>query len=124
DAARTPFVVLGQGQPEDARFQTLRDKFAGALMITSKGRLHNHPGWHVLGILSGDDFNPPAFGDQYLLQTGFAGRCKTDRSTQPGLNVGTPQIYPGINNRGAAFDMTDYYPEMWEQLNSLSPAKD
>ncbi|QQG37140.1 MAG: hypothetical protein HYS17_05100 [Micavibrio aeruginosavorus] len=97
---------------------TLTDKFAGALMITSRGRLHNHPGWHVLGVMDGHDFNPPAYGLQYLVQTGFEGQTHIDRTEQPCIN-GQPQIYPPINNREPQADRTDHYPEMWEQLGRL-----
>ena len=97
---------------------TAHEKFSGALMITSKGRLHNHPGWDVLGVMSGDDFNPPAYGLQYLLQTGFDGRTAIDRSDQPHIH-GHPQPYPPINDRRPETDATDHYPEMWEQLNKL-----
>lgn len=104
--------------PEDRHFETFSAKFAGALMITSRGRLHNHPGWHVLDLISGSDFNPPACGTQYLIQTGFDGRNGIDRMDQPVIH-GMPQRYPAINNRDPGADMTDFYPEMWQQLNRL-----
>lgn len=97
---------------------TMADKFAGALMITSKGRLHNHPGWHVLGVMSGNDFNPPAYGTQFLVQTGFTGRTAINRMDQPYIH-GQPQPYPPINDRVPMRDRSDHYPEMWEQLNDL-----
>jgi len=97
---------------------TADDKFAGALMITSKGRLRNHAGWHVLGVMSGNDFNPPAYGTQYLVQTGFSGRTAVTRMDQPYIH-GHPQPYPPINDRVPTTDTTDHYPDMWEQLNNL-----
>ncbi|HTK85723.1 MAG TPA: methyltransferase domain-containing protein, partial [Patescibacteria group bacterium] len=42
--------------PGSESFSAFREKFAGALMITSKGRLRNHPGWEILEIMSPDDF--------------------------------------------------------------------
>ena len=97
---------------------SLNEKFAGALMITSKGRLHNHPGWHVLGVMNGQDFDPPAYGTQYLVQTGFDDCTLIDRSEQPYIH-GHPQPDPPINDREPLADITDHYPEMWKQLNDL-----
>lgn len=97
---------------------TQSDKFAGALMITSRGRLHNHPDWDVVSIMDGHDFDPPAYNAQYLLQTGFQGRTVISRETQPHIQ-GNPQLYPHINNRSPVADMTDHYPDMWAQLNNI-----
>jgi SAM-dependent methyltransferase len=102
--------------PGDEKFAAFRGKFAGALMITSKGRLHNHPGWEIKTIMRPDDFDPPAGNDQYLVQTGFNkafNEAAAIRTAQP------PQKYVSINNRAADADETDAYPEMWEQVNAL-----
>lgn len=97
---------------------SLTDKFAGALMITSRGRLHNHPDWDIVDIMNADDFDPPAYNAQYLLQTGFQGRSAISRETQPHIQ-GNPQPYPHINNRSPVADVTDHYPDMWAQLNKI-----
>ena len=97
---------------------TQSDKFAGALMITSRGRLHNHPDWDVVSIMDGSDFDPPAYNAQYLLQTGFQSRSTISHETQPHIQ-GNPQPYPHINDRSPVADMTDHYPDMWEQLNDI-----
>ena len=97
---------------------SLHEKFAGALMITSRGRLHNHPGWDVVSVMDKNDFDPPAYNTQYLVQTGFSGRTKISRGDQPHIH-GHPQTYPHINDRLPMADATDHYPEMWEQLNGL-----
>lgn len=96
---------------------TKSEKFNGALMITSKGRLHNHPLWDIIGVMENTDFDPPAYNPQYLVQTGFAGRTN-HRDDQPHIH-GHPQPYPHINDRVPTTDMTDHYPEMWDQLNNL-----
>lgn len=107
---------------ENQDYRQLAEKFAGALMITSKGRLHNHPHWDILAILEGSDFNPPAYGQQYLIQTGFADRTPITRENQPHI-TGKPQSYPPITNREPLADATDHYPEMWAQLEKLAQQK-
>lgn len=97
---------------------TSDDKFAGALMITSKGRLHNHPLWDVVGVMANTDFDPPAYNQQYIVQTGFTGRTVTHED-QPHIH-GHPQSYPHINDRVPTTDITDHYPDMWDQLNNLT----
>lgn len=99
---------------------TERADFIGALMITSYGRLGNHAGWDVLRVMDGHDFDPPAWNDQYLVQTGFAGRTRIRRDNQP-TPQGHPQPRPHINDRNPLADPGDHYPEMWEQLNRLAP---
>ena len=105
--------------PGDEKFAAFREKFAGALMITSKGRLHNHPGWEIKTVMKPDDFDPPAGNDQYLIQTGFG---KIFNEAAAIHEAPPPQKYVSINNRDADADETDHYPEMWEQVNALRPA--
>jgi hypothetical protein len=94
------------------------EKFRGGLMLTSAARLGNHPGWSVVGTVPGDSFIPPVFADQYLVQTGFE-----DQYNGPALPVITTvsQRYVDINDRNPLADPTDYYPEMWQQLDALKP---
>lgn len=94
----------------------LSAKFAGALMITSKGRLFNHTGWTIRNVMEATAFNPPAGNDQYLVQTGLG--LRDDDNARP---CGTPQTFPHINNRYALADPSDTYPEMWQQLEQLKP---
>jgi SAM-dependent methyltransferase len=108
--------------PQDKHYESFAEKFFGGLVVTSKGRLINHPGWHVVASLDGADFDPPASGPQYVLQIGFEGRNKADMTGKPVLQ-GTPQRYPAINNRKADEDNSDCYPEMWAQLDQLRPQK-
>lgn len=105
--------------PGSERFSAFRDKFAGALMITSHGRLRNHPGWEILEVMKPEDFDPPAGNDQYLLRTGFntAASGKIINEAEP------PQQYVSINDRRADADETDHYPEMWEQIEALRPSQ-
>ncbi len=100
----------------DESFAAFKSKFHGALMVTSRGRLHNHPGWEIKAVMRPDDFDPPAGNDQYLVQTGFG---KAFNAAAAIREPDGPQKYIGINNRIADADHTDYYPEMWEQLRSL-----
>ncbi|MDB5492329.1 MAG: hypothetical protein JWO78_2178 [Micavibrio sp.] len=93
---------------------TQDEKFAGALMITSKGRLRNHAGWTICAVMNAEDFDPPAGNSQYLVQTGL-GLCDDDHARP----CGTPQFFPPINNREDLADPTDHYPQMWEQLDGL-----
>lgn len=105
----------------DEKFASFQEKFKGALMVTSQGRLWNHPGWDIKATLPPEDFNPPAANDQYLIQTGLTA----------GFNVAAfakahpkpAQKYIGINNRDSIADETDHYPDMWEQLNSLPSSR-
>lgn len=94
--------------------QDYAGKFAGALMITSKGRLHNHAGWTIRSVMHGTDFDPPAGNVQYLVQTGLG--LDDVHHARP---CGTPQIFPHINDRNEQADPTDHYPEMWRQLEHL-----
>ena len=65
-----------------------------------------------------DDFNPPAGNDQYLIQTGFSRIFNAAAANViPGKKPA--QKYVSINNRDATADLTDHYPEMWEQLKKL-----
>jgi hypothetical protein len=95
---------------------TAHEKFSGALMITSKGRLQNHTGWDIRRVMPAEAFNPPAGNDQYLVQTGLD--LRNDDNARP---CGTPQPFPPVNDRKADFDPGDHYPEMWKQLEQLKP---
>lgn len=103
----------------DEKFSAFKEKFAGALMITSRGRLFNHPGWEIIGVMNARDFDPPAGNDQYIVQTGF--RQTFNRKARFIHETAPPQKYIGINNRVAAADESDNYPEMWQQLDALRP---
>lgn len=94
------------------------EKFRGGLMLTSGGRLGNHPGWSIVDTVPGNSFIPPVYADQYLLQAGFEGRYNG-----PAMPVITTvsQHYVDINNRDPLADPTDHYPQMWEQLETLRP---
>ena len=94
-------------------------KFAGGLMLTSGARLGNHPGWSVVDIISGKDFRPPVYADQYLVRTGFEGRLKNDFDRPVIISVA--QQFPHINDRNPQADPSDYYPEIWKQLEGLNP---
>jgi hypothetical protein len=104
--------------PGSEAFAAFKSKFDGALMVTSKGRLHNHPNWEIKAVMKPDDFDPPAVNDQYLVQTGFRQAFNEAAAIKPNR---PPQKYIGINNRNADADDSDHYPEMWEQLNTLKP---
>lgn len=97
-------------------YEAFHDKFRGALMITSRGRLCNHPGWEIKAVMKPDDFDPPAINDQYLVQTGF-GQAPDSAFAIP--RMPGAQLYLGINNRRAEEDESDFYPDMWEQLNNV-----
>jgi len=105
---------LGPGQES---YATFKNKFAGGLMITSEGRLQNHPGWIIKAVMPPEDFNPPAFNAQYLLQTGFGKAAEKNETVI--VKTERSQQYFAINNRAADIDNTDCYPDMWHQLNSL-----
>ncbi len=93
------------------RFSVLKEKFQGAIMITSQERLMNHPGWQIKTMMLPSDFSPRASCRQYLVQIGFVPAF--DLST----NSFTPvQKYVDINNRDPNADPTDSYPHMWSQL--------
>ncbi|HEY8964170.1 MAG TPA: hypothetical protein VIN59_06895 [Alphaproteobacteria bacterium] len=101
-------------------FTHFAGKFAGALMITSAGRLRNHPGWIIKGVMNPDDFDPPAGNLQYVVQTGFA---VASAASDVAIPQNAPaQKYVSINNRMAEADESDAYPEMWAQLDSLKAA--
>lgn len=108
---------LAHGSEE---YASLAPKFAGALMITSKSRLHNHPGWQIKGIMGPECFNPPPFNDQYIVGTGLCAKFNAAAA----INLPTPaQKYVRITDRVPYTDMTDNYPEMWDQLNTLPKAR-
>lgn len=68
----------------DNEYAVLKDKFKGALGITSERRLPNHPGWIVRAQLDKHDFTPVASTtNHYVIQNGFEGRYDPSRSHMP-----------------------------------------